>query len=206
MNNASYSDNYYENSKKDFDKARRNFLFFSGPGNVHKGLDLLLEVFVRASANLYICQNIRSDFFKVYKNELENYNNIHVIGSIPLRSSIFYQLIDKCAFIIHPSCAEGQPGSVVECMHQGLIPVVSQESNIDTEDFGITLKSCSIKEIIDVVEDLSHQSVAWCEMKSRLTRIAALKKFSEEIFLLNMKNAIQNIINISMDKKIGEFS
>ena len=42
------------------------FLFLSSEGNVHKGLDLLLETFsrpdVQAVAQLFICQKIRPDF------------------------------------------------------------------------------------------------------------------------------------------------
>lgn len=194
LNIASYPDDYYGRSKKDFASARSKFLFFSGGGNVHKGLDLLLEAFVQVDTHLYICQGIRPEFYTVYEHELKDFPTIHLIGMIPMRSSQFYELVDKCAFVIHPSCAEGQPGSVVECMHQGLVPVVSRETNIDTKDFGITLNNCAVEEIIKVVQDLSQRPADWVKEMSLRTRRAAVTEFSEGAFLQNYKDAIQHVI------------
>ena len=65
------------------------FLFLSSEGNVHKGLDLLLETFarpdVREVAQLYICQKIRPDFHALYRQELEDTPNIHLIGHVDLQ-------------------------------------------------------------------------------------------------------------------------
>ena len=194
LNNASYHDNRYNWVKKDFAAGRNKFLFFSGSGNVHKGLDLLLEAFVQMDAHLYICQGIRPDFYEVYRHELKDFPNIHLIGITPLRSQLFYGLMDICNFVIHPTCAEGQPGSVIECMHHGLIPIVSREAHIDTDNYGITLNNCSIDEIVSVVRDLSQRSPEWCEEMSRRTRKAAVTEFSETVFLRNLRNAIQCMI------------
>jgi len=84
-------------------------------------------------------------------------------------------------------------------MHQGLIPVVSQESNIDTSDFGITLDTCSIEEIAEVVRDLSQRSPEWCQEMSRRTREVALKEYSVDSFLRNMREAIEYVLA----KKLG---
>lgn len=196
LNNAAYPNNFRNKIKKDFHSARRNYLFFAGNGNVHKGLDLLLEAFINVDEHLYICQNIDPGFHEAFKDELENHQNIHLIGSIPMRGRQYYDLISKCAFVILPSCAEGSAGSVVECMHHGLIPVVSQESTIDTNGFGITLRTCNIVEIINVVKDVSQRSPDWCEEMSKKTRHAAITEYSEDAFLRNMKNAIQVICGL----------
>ncbi len=195
INNAVYSDDHYEHAVKDFTFERSNFLFLAGSGNVHKGLDLLLEIFSQIDAHLWICQDIEPHFYEIYQRELQNFHNIHLIGSIPMRSSQFYYLIDRCAFIIHPSCAEGQPGAVIECMHQGLIPIVSHESNIDTDGYGITLKNCSLEELTEIIKDLSQRAPEWCEEMSYRTRNISAKEYSEATFLENMKNAIKFIID-----------
>jgi glycosyltransferase involved in cell wall biosynthesis len=194
LNNAAYHDDRYDRTKKDFASGRDKFLFFSGWGNVHKGLDLLLEAFAQVDAHLYICQAISPDFHKVYRQELEDFPNIHLMGHVPIRSPEFYELVDRCNFVILPSCAEGQPGSVVDCMHQGLIPVVSRESNIDTGDYGITLPNCSINEIVKAVNYLSQQSPDRCDKMSRQVRKVALTDFSESTFLKNMRHAIECVI------------
>jgi hypothetical protein len=82
----------------------------------------------------------------------------------------------------------------VECMHQGLIPVVSRETTIDTSDYGVTLATSSIDEIIRVVSDLSQRPPEWCEQMSQRVRRVALSDFSEAAFLRNMKAAIECVM------------
>jgi hypothetical protein len=80
-------------------------------------------------------------------------------------------------------------------MHQGLIPVVSRETDIDTNEFGITLESCSIEVLVAVVKDLSERTSEWCAEMSKRTRKAALADFSEITFLQNMRAAIKHVIS-----------
>lgn len=196
LNNAAYQDDHYDRTKKDFAAGRDKFLFFAGPGNVHKGLDILLEAFVQVDPHLYVRQDIHPDFLEAYDHELNDHPNIHLVGRVSsTRSDRFYDLVNRCNYVISASCAEGQPGAVVECMHQGLIPVLSRETNIDTNEFGITLKTCSIEEIAELVNRLSQRPTEWCQEMSRRTRHAALTDFSESAFLLNMKRAIQRVIS-----------
>jgi glycosyltransferase involved in cell wall biosynthesis len=195
VNNAAYAEPRNTLVKKSFETARKNFLFFSGSGNVHKGLDLLLEVFSRVEADLWVCQMLAPEFAQVYRHELENCPNIHYKGYVQMRSAEFYALAEKCAYAILPSCSEGCAGSVVECLHHGLVPVVSRETTVDTGDYGITLKDCSIGEITRTVEELSRKPAEWCAEKSRATRAAAERDFSEAAFQRNFKAALEIILN-----------
>ena len=195
LNNAAYPDDHFNLTKKDYSAGRNNFLFFAGAGNVHKGLDLLLEAFSQTTLHLWICQDIRADFFEAYHRELLDYPNIHQVGTVGMRSTQFYDLVNECNFVILPSCAEGQPGSVIECMHQGLIPIVSRESNIDTGDFGITLNTCTIAEILQTIKAVSTYNSITCESMSMRTRQIAQNEYSAESFLRNFSNALQDIIS-----------
>ncbi len=194
INNASYYDDHYEKAAKDFAKNRKNFLFFSGGGNVHKGLDLLLEVFSGFDKNLYICTHLDSEFKKFYKRELRDYPNILYVGFIKMRSKKFYDLMDKCNYVIFPSCSEGSPGSVINCLQYGLIPIVSKESNLDVHNYGILLETCSIENITRVINNVSNKPIDWIKEKSLLARKAAITNYSEETFLNNLKNHIKYII------------
>lgn len=200
LNNAAYPDDGSQEEVKDFESARSGFLFFSGPGNVHKGLDLLLEAFARLEAHLHVCQEIEPEFHKAFRRELDELGNIHRIGLVPARSAEFHRLAARCAWTILPSCAEGQPGGVVECMQFGLVPVVSRECNITTRDFGITLSDSSVAEIERTVKDLAQRPPEWCAKMSRRTRRAAAREFSADAFLQNMKSAIGRIVAV----KTGE--
>ena len=193
LNNASYYDNHFDKTEKDIEKTRNNYLFFSGGGNVHKGLDLLLEVFSRRNENLYICTTLDQEFGYEYKKELQR-SNIHFMGWVRQRSKKFYDIVDNCSFIIFPSCSEGSAGSVVECINQGLIPIISEETRIDVHNMGILLKESTIEEIEKAVEKVSNKPLDWIKEKSDVARKIAVTDYSEKAFVENMKMNIETII------------
>jgi glycosyltransferase involved in cell wall biosynthesis len=194
VNNAVYPDSYSV-SLKNFENGRHNFLFFNGPGNVHKGLDLLLDVFTQIPhQHLYIRQALEPGFFQLYKKELTEYPNIHLVPFLKKPSREFFSLMDTSNFVISPTCAEGQPGSIIECMAHGLIPLLSKEANIDTKDFGILLKENSIDEILCVVEEVSQKPIGWYQARAAMTMKEVHNYYSPEQFLENMKNAVQTIV------------
>lgn len=194
VNNAAYLDDCFEPFHKDYSSARKNFLYFAGWGNIHKGLDLLLEVFPQVDAHLFICTPLEPEFVRVYQRELENTPNIHVLGWVPMRSPLFYDLVYKCAFNILPSCSEGGAGSVIEGMNHGIVPVISKMCGVDIGDCGITLENCSIEEITDAVRYLSNCSVDWIIDKAQMARKIATTDYTEDIFLENMREAIGKVI------------
>lgn len=192
LNNAVFPDEY-DIKFKDYEYGRTQFLFFNGPGNVHKGLDLLLDAFSALDQHLYVCQAIEPKFAVAYKKELNECSNIHVVGYLKKKTKEFCALMNKCNFVISLTCAEGQPGSIIECMAHGLIPILSKEANIEVKNFGVMFKENTVEEIIKVVNDVSHKPTKWYEERSRLVHNEISENYSEEKFILNMKNAIQTI-------------
>lgn len=145
---------------KNFQKVRNNFVWLGSSGMVHKGLDLVLDAFFHMpDCNLSVCGpvNKEKDFEKLYYNELYHTKNIKTLGFIDVKGKQFLDLINNACGLIYPSCSEGQAGSVITCLHAGLIPVISEQSGVDVNDFGILLKNCSIDEIIESIRNLSHQ-------------------------------------------------
>jgi hypothetical protein len=202
LNNATYDTTDSSAHEKDHHAARNGFLFLSSEGNVHKGLDLVLEAFsqpeLQSKAHLYICQKIRPDFLSLYRRELEDMPNIHFIGHLNLRSAQFQELIQKCSFMIHPSCAEGQPGAVLDCIGHGLIPVLTRENHVDIDGYGFTL-AASIPEIADTVLRLSQLPAEECSRLAANTRQAAAQ-FSETEFFSAIKRSIQTIIDAKTNR------
>lgn len=190
VNNTALFDDYYEHHDKDFQKGKQHFLYFAGQGNVRKGLDLLLEAFVELEQHLWICSFIDNKFPDVYSEELHNYSNIHLVGMVQPRSAKFYEIMGTCNYVILPSCSEGQPHSVIECMNQGLIPIVSRPCGLDVEDYGMILNTCTIEEIKQVVLKCVALSVSQCKVMFDKTREVIKNDFSENGFRNNMKNAL----------------
>lgn len=150
---------FFEN--KEFDKIRKNFLWFGSSGMVHKGLDLVLDTFSELpECHLTVCGPVKqeSDFEKAYHKELYNSPNILTLGMIDVTSYQFFKVIKENVALIFPSCSEGQSGSVITCLHAGLIPIISYESGVDIDDFGILLKKCSIDEIKNSIMTISNYS------------------------------------------------
>jgi len=194
INNAVFPVSWNKKNDEDYKTGRKDFLFFSGGGNLHKGLDLLIEAFAGSPLHLHICQEVSQPFYKIYKNELTNLPNIHVYGSIPMRSTLFHQLVQKCNWVISATCAEGQPGAVLECMGYGLIPILTEAANINLDDFGVLIPGPDIKEIRSIVSTCSEMSVSECKRRSEKVRKVIAKDYSPEIFLFNFKKAVQEIV------------
>ena len=107
---ASFLDDRFPHAKKNYSEAKKNFLFLSGPGNIHKGLDLILESFRKLpELHLHIMSSLDPDFKQFYHKDLYESKNVHTYGYITQRSTHFYEVVDKCAFSILASCSEGVP-------------------------------------------------------------------------------------------------
>jgi glycosyltransferase involved in cell wall biosynthesis len=190
INNAIFPVDWEGWRGKDFEGGRKHFLFFSGRGNVHKGLDLLLEAFAGTDLHLHVCQHLEPDFADVYRQELTGHPNIHVYGFIPMRSQKFTALATQCDWVISPTCAEGQPGAVLECMAHGLIPILSEEANIDIGTWGIPLPDCRI----DTLRSTGlRASVMEMELIRQMTTEAvdvARTQYSADNFYKNIRKAV----------------
>lgn len=147
--------------RKDFEKIRRNFLWLGSTGMVHKGLDLVLEAFQKMPEyTLSICGPVSKepDFEKAYYRELYQTHNIRTLGFTDVRSDEFHEVIKNTLALVYPSCSEGGGGSVITGLHAGLIPIISYESSVDVEDFGIILDDCSVDGIISSVRTCSQKT------------------------------------------------
>lgn len=197
FNNYGFAGTEFSTHNKNYGKSRKNFLFFASYSQVGKGLDLLLEIFPRhPELNLYICSNYEAekDFCDCYKQELFHSENIFPMGWVKINSSTYRELTRKCTFIILPTCSDASAGSVVQCMHTGLIPIVTREAGIDTDDFGITLEDDRISTIEKTILEVS----AWPEKKIREHSVKtvsdAKNKFSESAFEKRIRQILSTIL------------
>lgn len=197
FNNFGFKETEFCLDLKDFSAARNNFLFFASRSQVQKGLDLLLEIFPKhRDLKLYICSEFEKeeDFCICYHKELYETPNIHPIGWVPVNGPKYNELVLKCAYVIYPSCSDGQPGSVVQCMYSGLIPLVTKEAGIDTEDFGITFSDDSLEEIERVIVEVSEKPGSWHRERSIKTRKVSEEKYSEDAFIERWRHILGEII------------
>lgn len=178
-------------------KNSRCFLFLASNGQVHKGLDLLLEVFSQKGFpfELYICSNVYSEkeFCRVYETELFHTSNIHTIGFVDIMSEEFHRLVDVCSFSILPSCSEANAGAVLTAMSAGLIPIVSKEAGFEDDEV-IHLTDCELNTIEDTIYLYGMKDRDWIVKESRRTKQVAESRYSRACFIRSVRDALQVVL------------
>ena len=149
--------------EKDFAECKRRFLWLGSGGLVHKGLDLVLEVFRETPEyQLMVCGPLdapsEKEFVQAFRRELYETPNIQAIGWVDVGSEQFETIANSCAALVYPSCSEGQAGSVITCLRAGVIPLVSYESGVDVDGFGTILEGCAHENIKKAIVDLAEKS------------------------------------------------
>jgi glycosyltransferase involved in cell wall biosynthesis len=153
--------------KKDFSEAKGNFLWFGSRGLVHKGLDLVLDIFrKRKDINLFICgASLReSSFFEYYRKELSNeVVNIENMGFLNIKGDQFREVMNKCCAVLFPSASEGGAVAILNVMaNGGLIPIVSRSTGLDVEQYGFVfddLNNATVEKQIDQLMALEEKEV-----------------------------------------------
>jgi hypothetical protein len=192
---------------KNFEKCRKNFLWFGSGGLVHKGLDLVLEAFTQMpDLNLTVCGPVKEekDFERVYAKELYSTPNINTVGWVDVGSRVFYEIALNCASIIYPSCSEGGGAGVIICLHTGLIPIISYETGIDLIDgMGIILRKNTVEDIKLEAKKIAVLPVEELRIQSRKAWEYARSRHTREIFQKAYRKTAEMIINAYYPKKIS---
>ncbi|MDD2870857.1 MAG: glycosyltransferase [Candidatus Gracilibacteria bacterium] len=184
LNNFNYTEN------------KINFLWFGSSGLIHRGLDILIELFKkRTDLNLHICGPVDNEikFKNLYNEEMYNTNNIFTHGFVNIKSDIFNEIVNKCTYVIFPSCAEGEPSAIINLMSIGIIPIATENSGINLE-LGIKIDSISYHDIlksIDYALSLSNSDII---KKSKLCAKNTLKRNNIKNYKYILKNNLIDII------------
>ena len=178
-------------------KNPKKFLFLASSGQVHKGLDLLLEIFGKEGFpfELYVCSSFRSEetFCKVYKKELFSTPNIHAVGFVDIMGEQFHEIAETCSFVLLPSCSEGIAGSVLTAMSAGIIPIVSRECGFENDEV-IHLKDCEIESIKTAIRYYGGKNNEWVIKESERVQNLVKERYSEKGFILSIRCALDEVL------------
>ncbi len=182
---------------KDLNACRHRWLWFGSSGLVHKGLDLVLEAFAGMPEHeLVVCAPVdgERDFEKEYQRELYGMPNIRMMGWVENGSPAFQAVIDSCIGLCYPSCSEGGGGSVIVCLHAGLIPLVTYETSVDVHDFGELMADISIEGIRAQVRTMSSRPTDELRALAMKAWSHARANHSREKFALGYRTAVEDIL------------
>lgn len=155
---------------RDFEKAKKKFLWVGSYGMVHKGLDLALDAFAgMPELELTVCgrPEKEADFYRLYEKHLKRTPNIKLHGWLDMGSADFLEIARTHAAVIYPSSAEGGAGSVIHCMHAGLLPICTMEASIDLGDFGVHVETASVEAVQKACRAVAEMSAGEVENRSR---------------------------------------
>ena len=146
---------------KNWQVARNRFLWFGGGGWVHKGLDLVIEAFLKEPQfQLIICGGgIKRDeaFWKIYGPDIGKAGNIVNRGYLDPLGSEFREIAASTCAVIYPSAAEGCSGGIVQCLHHGLIPLVTEIVGLEIHDTWPPLMGSTDAQLIEQIRRRCHE-------------------------------------------------
>lgn len=161
------------------------YFFMSSSGVLLRGVPFLIDYFTQNQNRILhlICP------FEPYIEYIQSKTPKNIIfhGIMNLGSDDLLDIVARCNFIIYPSGSEGGcPGSVINSMKNGLIPIVSQWSAFDEIDnYGYVMKDWSTNSIANGIEWAESIEPDKCElMKQKCSAFATqtynLERFSKE--------------------------
>lgn len=182
---------------KDFERCRRNFIWFGSEGFVHKGLDRVLEAFARmpeCHLTVFGPLHLEQRFVEAFHRELYDTPNIRTYGWIDVESEEFRAIAGQSLGVVYPSCSEGGGGSVITCMHAGLIPVVTWETSVDVADAGILLPDASIEQIATAIRSLAEREPGELRQMARAAWELAREQHTRERFALEFSTFAREVL------------
>lgn len=182
--------------QKDWESARRRFLWMGSFGMVHKGLDLVLEAFAdNPDLHLTVCgrPEKETDFFEAYRKELTTLPNIHLAGWMDPASPGFEALRQTHGFCVYPSCSEGGGGSLIHGMHAGLVPVATREASVDFGNAGILIPQGTVPEITRIIREAAALTAGELKHRAEQTWQMVRQNHTLEMFRSRYSNLVREI-------------
>ncbi len=182
---------------KDFERARRRFLFFGTRDQILCGLDLALEVFARRPhLELFLCGPFAREerFVACFRRELYETPNVHPVGWVEVGGERFNELARRCGFVIAPMCPTSSHGSLVICAGAGLVPLATAHAaGVDTDRLGTTLPSLEREEIGRVVDEVVERPAAWLRETSAELVETVRRDFSQAAFTRRFLRILEEV-------------
>lgn len=186
---------FYNEDFKDYSKRKKtNFLVLGTAGFVHKGNDLLIEVFNKHPEwNLYMCgYDIESTVNELGYSLNEN---IHNCGYIDVGSDLFVELAEKCMFVVLPSCSEAASTAVMTGMCHGMIPVIMKGNGMDDlTQYCEFFENYRVESIEKKLSELTEKNIDELIGKGKEISVYAKEEYSLEKFCQNFEKAFDEIM------------
>ena len=188
---------FYNNKfifKKNISEKRKCFVWFGSNGIIHKGLDILIDVFNKIPDYTLNVYGAPENEIKYLRKEARE--NIIFHGKISVFDERFItEVSDKNCFAISLSCSEGMNSGIATCMLHGIIPIVTKETGFDYQPFMIEITNFRVDNVINTLLKLKEIDDCELEKMSLETYIYAQKELTLENFDKKFRLIFSDIIN-----------
>lgn len=153
------------------EKKTTNFMVYGTDGFVHKGNDILVEIFAKHPEwNLYLCGARGAKKAKEAGYQLPP--NVHAVGFVDTLSEQFNEIVGKCCYLLLPSCSEALSTAVLTGMRHGMLPIVSRGIGLDgLEAYLEYFPDYSIEKVEAVLTKLTALGVDECSLQEKSRRV-----------------------------------
>ena len=179
-------------------EQRTEFLWFFGYGQVHKGLDLVIDAFAEMpDCTLNIVGTMEPDFERIYGSTIDQCANIHYHGYLDTSGNKFKTIVDKCLAFIAPTVNEGISCACVTSIQLGLYPIMTPATGVDLPDgLGLNLALCTKEEIKSKMAVLQRADKNQMQLD-----LLAMREWSiDEYSPFKFKNQFRSIIKQAFKK------
>jgi hypothetical protein len=182
---------------KNYESARNKFMWMAAYGTLRRSLDVVLEVFAEnPEFELWICGDIshEKEFFSAYQHEILHTANIHYQGWVDVATEAYRDVTTTCGYIIYPSVSDGMPGSVVNAMASGVLPIVTESAGMECGGLGKIIPQIDKQSILRILRDAASISPAHLKQSSEETSAFAADFYSQKAFRAEFADALQRIL------------
>lgn len=181
--------------QKNHNTTRKHFLWLGSFGAVHKGLDLLLDVFSNRDDIVLHIAGLSEEDEKLLKPKKRA--NIINHGYINIKTDSFLEIVQTCSFVILPSCSEGFSTAITTGMLHGLIPIVMKDTGFNRlNENVILLEDYQISYLDEKLTKIIEKSSLEIESLSENIYEFAKENFLPYSFEQNFKKIMQNMLNL----------
>lgn len=146
--------------KKSIQNRNKNFLFLAGGKPINKGLSFICEIakIRRDLSFIIVLRSLSKDLEDYYHDILYNSSNVEFYKNIPMNSDAMKNIIKRSTYVVLPSYSDGMPGSIIEPMSCGIIPIVSKYCGFPNKDFIFEIDELNLSSINSKIDEVINLS------------------------------------------------
>lgn len=185
------------NAMESCKKKKNKFLWFGSAGLVHKGLDVVIEAFLKvdlSECELVIYCIHENSFFSYYNDALINSKNITYKGFRNIDDQELIRDFEESQWCILLSCSEGQSTSLLTAISHGCIPIASSYVGLQKSLKTIHCE-IDIDELVKTIQRLLQMDSVNLINLMEMNRKAVYSENSYDAFVDSSEKNIYEIIN-----------